>query len=266
MVELQKKKGLLLLNPTRISLVLFFIVIPGHPAVLLELSLQRKPGKNPANGESVCHKTCQIPFILMIPLSLPLKLCFAAVVWPLSLCLSGVISSHSLLTASPCMVSHAKASAKNSISFLLMYLQLPVQTLGSMVQSVHIHCLRDVSAAHSNLITPAHGFVGYSGKILPGQRGLGLGFEFSFPGTNPVVTAGQQGADAAVPCAPPHMFLNHAAGLSSPTANGGLPVSEGKTFLAGSGAARGSCKQWKSLLWERQCTIVFQGMKGRQGS
>lgn len=178
----------------------------------------------------------------MILLSLPLKLCFAAVVWPPSLCLSGVISNHSLLTASPCMVSHAKASAKNSVSLLLSWIcSWPCRLWTQWLNQFTLK-------SHRNRLTLTHGFVGYSEypeKILPRQRGWGLGFEFSFPGKNPVVTTGQQCGDTAVTCvATSHVFepWNWAFKLNCKWK---LPVLEGNTFSAGSGTAQGSCRQWQ---------------------
>ena len=105
----------------------------------------------------------------MIPVSLPLKFCFAALVWLLSLCHSGVISSPSLLTSSPraelrfspYMMIHTKVSTRKSVNFLLRYICSHLGRPGNSLCSHSLPMKVDVLVTHRNLINLKHGFVGY---------------------------------------------------------------------------------------------------------
>lgn len=109
------------------------------------------------------------------------------------------------------------------------------------------------------------GYREYSGKILPWQRDWGSGFGFSFPGTNPEVTTGQHLVLLQLHELPPvhssHGFEPWSWAIK-PTANGGLPVSEGKTFSASSGTVQGSCRQWQiTSLGEAMCNSISRHEK-----
>lgn len=104
----------------------------------------------------------------MILVSLPLKFCFAALVWLLSLCHSGVISSPSLLTSSardemsfsPCMVIHTKVPASNSVNFLPRCICSHLGRLNNSSSSHSLPMKVDVSVAHRDLINLKHSFGG----------------------------------------------------------------------------------------------------------
>lgn len=146
--------------------MLFFFIIPfilqviGDITPVISNINQEARKKYPANVESVRHNSCEIPFILIIPVSLPLKFCSAAHVWLLSLHHLGVISSPFFLNSSPraelnfspCVVICRKVSARSSVNFLLRYICSHLGRPDNNLCSQSLPMKVEASVSHRNLI------------------------------------------------------------------------------------------------------------------